>query len=29
MKQTMKADNFLQAKELATAMAERLKADRK
>ena len=29
MKQSMKADNFLQAKELAKAMADRLKADRK
>ena len=29
MKQSMKADNYLQAKELAKAMADRLKADRK
>lgn len=29
MKQTMKADNYLQAKALAKAMADRLKADRK
>ena len=28
MKQSMKADNYLQAKELAKAMADRLKADR-
>ena len=27
MKQSMKADNYLQAKELAKAMADRLKAD--
>lgn len=29
MKQSMKADNYAQAKELAKAMADRLKADRK
>ena len=29
MKQSMKADNYLQAKELAKAMADRLKSDRK
>lgn len=29
MKQSMKTDNYLQAKELAKAMADRLKADRK
>ena len=29
MKQSMKADNYIQAKELAKAMADRLKADRK
>ena len=29
MKQSMKDDNYAQAKELAKAMADRLKADRK
>ena len=29
MKQAMKQDNYAQAKELAKAMADRLKADRK